>query len=576
MQERPVARRALDDAIRHRGEEEAQAHRQGGRRHREDHRDLRGVQVVGVAEQPLEVLEPDEPGRQPEGVLEEDGLAERLRGRPDEEDERDERAGARPGGRAGPGAGRRHACARAGHRARGARVPRARPAPDHAATCSPARTGAGVRCPRDTSVSSASFAVFLPAHTASISSSITSRICGRLPRRMPLELLGGRLVVDLSDRGVAPGVLLVEPLLLRELVGGQGDREVPGPLVRGGLHLGEERYEKNFATPLYSAGLWPARTQSEAPPMIEFWGAPATSGQYGCMPMPNSNLPFVSFDEGRVGGRGRHPHAALAVHELRPAVTAPAAVVEELRLLPLAELLDVADVGGTVQPELGVEAAEAVRLRGERQVVPGGEVLELGPPDPLAAEPARIAGRLELLPRLPHLGPRARGLVGIEAGLLEGVLVDVEDGGRAVEGHRQHPAVRGRVVAGDRRQVGGRVELLAGVRHQLVDRLDRPLGRHHRRRPDLEDLDDVRVLLGPEGGDGPGHRLGVAPLVDRDDLVLGLGLVEAVGEVVHPFAEGRRVRVPPLDLGHGLGPAGPGADDEHQGDERAEQGEPAS
>ncbi len=52
---------------------------------------------------------------------------------------------------------------------------------------------------------------------------------------------------------------------------------------------------KNFATPLYSSGLWPASTHRVAPPMIEFCGAPATSGQYGIMLMPNSNLPFGAF-----------------------------------------------------------------------------------------------------------------------------------------------------------------------------------------------------------------------------------------------------------------------------------------
>ena len=58
---------------------------------------------------------------------------------------------------------------------------------------------------------------------------------------------------------------------------------------------GDDRYVKNFATPLYSSGLWPDSTQRVAPPMIEFCGAPATSGQYGIMPIPNSNFPWVAF-----------------------------------------------------------------------------------------------------------------------------------------------------------------------------------------------------------------------------------------------------------------------------------------
>ena len=44
---------------------------------------------------------------------------------------------------------------------------------------------------------------------------------------------------------------------------------------------------KNFAT-LVLLRLVADSTQRVAPPMIEFCGAPATSGQYGIMPMPNS------------------------------------------------------------------------------------------------------------------------------------------------------------------------------------------------------------------------------------------------------------------------------------------------
>jgi hypothetical protein len=41
---------------------------------------------------------------------------------------------------------------------------------------------------------------------------------------------------------------------------------------------------KKRATPLYSAAVLPPITQSEAPPMIEFCGAPCTSASYGIMP----------------------------------------------------------------------------------------------------------------------------------------------------------------------------------------------------------------------------------------------------------------------------------------------------
>src|SRR5512135_1308424 len=44
---------------------------------------------------------------------------------------------------------------------------------------------------------------------------------------------------------------------------------------------GFERKRKNSATPLYTLGVLPPITHSEAPPMMEFCGAPFTSAQYG-------------------------------------------------------------------------------------------------------------------------------------------------------------------------------------------------------------------------------------------------------------------------------------------------------
>src|SRR3546814_4266511 len=45
-----------------------------------------GLEVERVGEEVDEVLEPDELGREPEGVLDQQRLVERLRGRPQEED----------------------------------------------------------------------------------------------------------------------------------------------------------------------------------------------------------------------------------------------------------------------------------------------------------------------------------------------------------------------------------------------------------------------------------------------------------------------------------------------------------
>ena len=56
---------------------------------REDRRDLERREVVRVVEQRREVVEPDELGLRAERVLHQQRLVERLRRRPEEEDERD-------------------------------------------------------------------------------------------------------------------------------------------------------------------------------------------------------------------------------------------------------------------------------------------------------------------------------------------------------------------------------------------------------------------------------------------------------------------------------------------------------
>src|SRR2546427_9425430 len=120
-----------------------------------------------------------------------------------------------------------------------------------------------------------------------------------------------------------------------------------------------------------------------------------------------------------VAGRRLHQHPALAAGELRSRLVAPPAVVEELRLLPFAELGDVLDVERRVEAQLGVQAAEAVGLGGERHVVPGREVLELDPRLPVGGEAAARAGRLQLLAGVAHLRPRVRRLGRIETGFAE-------------------------------------------------------------------------------------------------------------------------------------------------------------
>src|SRR5690349_23464574 len=56
---------------------------------------------------------------------------------------------------------------------------------------------------------------------------------------------------------------------------------------------GCDRKPMNFATPLYALLVLPPITHSEAPPMIEFCGAPLMSSWYGRKFTEKSNLAFL-------------------------------------------------------------------------------------------------------------------------------------------------------------------------------------------------------------------------------------------------------------------------------------------
>ena len=226
-----------------------------------------------------------------------------------------------------------------------------------------------------------------------------------------------------------------------------------------------------------------------------------------------------------------------------------------------------------VDRELGVHATDAVLLGADGQVVPGAEVLHMHPRRPAGGVDAALAAGLELAGSDAELLPGLGRGVGVQPGLLEGVLVDVEHRRGRIEGHRQHIALAVGVVARHRRDIRLRVEGLARILHQLVDRLDRALGRHHRGGAHLEHLHDVRRIAGPEGGDRGGHRLGVAALVDRHHLVVLLAGIEAGGHLAHAVAERTGHRMPPLDFCRCLGLGRPcqgctqGSQGGHGGDE---------
>ena len=207
---------------------------------------------------------------------------------------------------------------------------------------------------------------------------------------------------------------------------------------------------------------------------------------------------------------------------------------------------------GAVDQQLGRQPGEAVLVVGDRHVVPGAEVLDLHPRLPAGRERALGAAGLQLLRVGLEFRPGLRRLVG-EAGLLERVLVVIEDRRRRVERHRQHATLGVAVIEADRRDVGGLVEGRATLFHDLVDRLDRAVRRHQRLRADLEHLHDRRRVAGAKRRDRRRQRLRVLALVDRDDPVVLLLRVEVVGDLRDQFSVRRGHRVPPLDLGHRMG-----------------------
>jgi hypothetical protein len=95
---------------------------------------------------------------------------------------------------------------------------------------------------------------------------------------MPLEFSVGGFARHLRAGDLGARVLLVEALLRGQL-GRRGDRQVAGVLVPLAWTSGEDRKLRKAATPLVLLGSCPAITQSEAPPMIVFCGAPSTAVQ---------------------------------------------------------------------------------------------------------------------------------------------------------------------------------------------------------------------------------------------------------------------------------------------------------
>ena len=201
--------------------------------------------------------------------------------------------------------------------------------------------------------------------------------------------------------------------------------------------------------------------------------------------------------------------------------------------------------------QAGAGAAKTIALAGKQGVVPGREAFQLHPGHPGGGQRALFASGLQLLGGGFHIGPGLGRLVGVQASLLEGVLVVIEHRCRAVERERHHLPIGRRVVTGHGRDVGAGVEMCAVLLHQRLHRLHGAFGGHQRGGGHFLALQDVRGLARTEGGDGGGEGFRVLALVHRHHLVVGLLAVEVFGQVIDPGLQGTVHRMPPLDFGDG-------------------------
>ena len=90
----------------------------------------------------------------------------------------------------------------------------------------------------------------------------------------------------------------------------------------------------------------------------------------------------------------------------------------------VAEHGDMFDVRRRIDLEHGVDSAHAVFAGADRQVVPGAEVLDVHPRRPAAGIDAGLAGGLQRAGGDGEFLPGLRRLVGVEAGLPEGIPVE--------------------------------------------------------------------------------------------------------------------------------------------------------
>jgi hypothetical protein len=362
-----------------------------------------------------------------------------------------------------------------------------------------------------------------------------------------LGVLRRRLAHHLLDRDLAGRLLLVEAVRLGLLIGSQRHRQVAGHLMQAGLDIGLRQEVEESRDAL----VFLIRLAAEHPERRAAGNRVLRLGIVGqhARAVVHARLHDVAEAAGRFG-----EEAAFAGEEDLLGFRGTAAIFEGAVLGEVGERLEMLHEGLGIDLQLDVERGDAVLVGAPLVVVPGSEVLGVNPGQPGRGEAAgRGAARFDLLRRIPDFVPGLGRIFRIEAGLLEDVLVEIEDRRGRIVGERQHGAVRLGIIGDDAGQVLALVERLAAHGEHFGNGLHGALGRHHRAGAGIEDLHDVRRLSGAESGDAGIQRFRIGSLEHRNDLVVALALVEFLRKLLDDLVVRAGHRVPPGNLGDGKG-----------------------
>ena len=257
-----------------------------------------------------------------------------------------------------------------------------------------------------------------------------------------------------------------------------------------------------------------------------------------------------------IKARGGGNHRALARDEAGLRHVGAALVNKQPLLGHVGEVLNMAYVQGRVRHQTRVQALHAVAFGGQLGVVPRREALQLCPPLPGGGEWALVAAGLELGRRQRNFRPSGGRVIGVQSCGLEGIFVDVENRGGAVERETQHLAVGGGVVARHCGYIGAGVKFVACVFHHLAHGHHSALAGHHGGCAHLKHLQNMRRIAPAKGRHSRRHGLVVGAFVGGHNTIVLLLGVEFLGQVIDPFVVHGRHGVPELDVGLGISRSG--------------------